>query len=360
MNQRQQQQKEFDESGQNLIVGSASHCPLKPTELANITADSPYVVEVFTSGLTAEVFHLRIKGSDYTLKKKRSEPKVQNLDGKYSFLNEVQRRADFQKLKDNPATANDYKHIVPTIYADYRIGIILSPWLDGDLLQKPTETHVAQLFSTLFACEKAGLFEWDLCSGNIIVDKNQQLWLFDFGYMYPFDSLTELNSNGLSDPLFQFCERFETRFLSGWLLKHELDTKDVLDVFRMVKKVALNVITTKLDWLAKQGANESVISYYAAMQQEYTKAISDSEELNRRYILDMFRSHVLDIEDDLDGKSCTSTTLLRVKAVISMLDKNYELLREGGALFYHNSGKKRSELIRQYIEKDLLVEKYQV
>ena len=29
--------------------------------------------------------------------------------------------------------------------------------------------------------------EWDLCSGNLLVDRQEQLWLFDFGYMYPFD-----------------------------------------------------------------------------------------------------------------------------------------------------------------------------
>ncbi len=54
--------------------------------------------------------------------------------------------------------------------------------------------------------------EWDLCSGNLLVDRQEQLWLFDFGYMYPFDPLREFNSNGLADPLFHFVERFETRF----------------------------------------------------------------------------------------------------------------------------------------------------
>ncbi|WP_375748739.1 AarF/UbiB family protein [Vibrio sp. HN007] len=360
MNQRQKEQQEFDESGKNLIVGLATACPLKPEELAAITPDSPCVVEVFTSGLTAEVYRLRIKGNDYTLKKKREESKVQNLDGKYSFLNEVQRRSDFQKLKDDATTAGDYQHIVPTIYADYQMGIILSPWLEGELLQKPNQAIVSQLFSTLFACEKAGLFEWDLCSGNMIVDEEQQLWMFDFGYMYPFNPLKELNSNGLSDPIFQFCERFETRFLSGWIAKNELDSDAALKLFRMVKKAALEAISQKLEWLIEQGADDTVVSHYVEMQAEYEKAVSDSDELKRRYMLDMFRSHVLDIEDDLDGKSCTSTTALRVKAVIGMLDKHYDLLREGGGLFYQNSGKKRSELIRQYIEKSELVEEYQV
>ncbi len=36
--------------------------------------------------------------------------------------------------------------------------------------------------------------EWDLCSGNLLVDRQEQLWLFDFGYMYPFDPLREFTA----------------------------------------------------------------------------------------------------------------------------------------------------------------------
>ncbi len=60
--------------------------------------------------------------------------------------------------------------------------------------------------------------EWDLCPGNLLMD-NGHLWLFDFGYMYPFQPLQSYNSNGLQDPLFHACERFETRFFFGRLLE---------------------------------------------------------------------------------------------------------------------------------------------
>ena len=116
-----------------------------------------------------------------------------------------------QQLKDDPVTAPRFTHIVPTLYADYRLGILLSP--DRRRADTPVDPPlIAQLFTTLEACEEQGLMEWDLCSGNLLVDRQEQLWLFDFGYMYPFDPLREFNSNGLADPLFHFVERFETRF----------------------------------------------------------------------------------------------------------------------------------------------------
>jgi hypothetical protein len=360
MNQRQKEQQRFDESNNNLVVGNVSNCPLPLYELARIQPDSPYVVEVFNSGLTAEVYHLKISGAEYTLKKKRTVALVQNPDGRYSFLNEVQRRHDLQTLKDNSATSEAYRHIVPTLYADYRQGIILSPWLEGELMQVPDKQSVSQLFSTLLACEQAGLFEWDLCAGNIIIDNSNHLWLFDFGYMYRFNPLRDFNSNGTSDPLFQFCERFETRFLSGWLAGNDSNREQALAVFRIVKEAALETLLAKVDWLTRNHADSQVITLSESLIKEYQAALESPQLLEQQFTLDLFRSHVLDIEDDISGKSCTPTTSKRVSSVIKMLDKDYELLKAGGALFYHNAGKKRSELLKYYVEIAELVEQYQV
>ncbi|MDG3086103.1 phosphotransferase [Vibrio hannami] len=360
MNPRQLEQLRFDESGQNLIVGKEDNCPIPPVQLSELTADSPFVLETFSNGLTAEVFHLRIEGKEYTLKKRRAVAKVNNLDGRFSFLNEVQRRYDLQKLKDSPDTSESFENIVTTNYADYRLGIILSPWLEGNLLNKVDISIVSQLFSTLLSCEQSGLFEWDLCAGNIIVDEKQHLWLFDFGYMYRFNPLVEFNSNGTSDPLFNFCERFETRYLSGWLLSNAMDYSEQIQIYRMVKQEALNTLVRKKAWLLSQEASDLVIRQTVSLIEEYQLVLSSAEELETRFVVEMFRSHVLDIEDDLDGKSCTPVTKQRVKEVIKLLDKRYDLLNESGALFYGNSGKKRSELIRKYMEIEQLVIEYQV
>jgi hypothetical protein len=115
-------------------------------------------------GLTGEVYRLRIAGEN--LKKRRAVAGVANLNGQLSFLNEVQRRQALQRLKDDPVPRPRFTHIVPTLYADYRLGILLSP-IDGEPIHQLTLPLIAQLFTTLEACEEQGLMEWDLCSGNL-------------------------------------------------------------------------------------------------------------------------------------------------------------------------------------------------
>lgn len=360
MDQRQKQQFQFEQSGENLIVGSIANCPISPDQLALTKSESPYVIEAFQSGLTAEVFRVRFDGKDYTLKKKRPEAKVQNINGQLSFLNEVQRRFDLQQQKDCPETSHDFACIVATIYADYRLGIILSDWIEGTPVRTVSSSLLSQLFLTLSACEKIGLFEWDLCAGNLLLDDDHKLWMFDFGYMYPFDPLTELNSDGLNAPLFQFCERFETRFLSGWLIEHNCTHQESLSVFKNVKHEALKVLFEQCEWLRKNKASETVIQTKERLLFKYQTALQSEQKLERLFIVEMFRSHVLDIEDDIDGKSCTATTLKRVDAVIEMIEGHYEFLCEQGALFYHNDGKTKQELIDAYQEKLALVRKYQL
>ncbi len=358
MNLRQQEQKTFDESVKNIIVGEEQACPLSVEQLAATTSESPYVVETFDSGLTAEVFHLSINGQDFTLKKKRPVAKVQNLDGQYSFLNEVQRRQDFTRLKNSEEHAEAFKHIVSTIYANYRLGIILSPWIEGEPVTDLTGDIIEQLFSTLLASEQAGLFEWDLCSGNLLIDKNNQLTLFDFGYMYPFNPLTDLNSNGLDDSIFHLSERFETRFLFGWFLHHNIEKSRQLEIYQQVKACGLSVYSEKLEWLNLHAAEQEVLNHTAMLSLQCKERVSNETQLKRGFLFDSFRSHVLDIEDDLHGKSCTPVTIKRIDAVDAMLKSNFEQLESNDMLFYGNSGKSKQALLEDYKVKRTLAESY--
>ncbi len=90
------------------------------------------------------------------------------------------------------------------------------PGFDGEPIHQLTPPPIAQRFMTLEACEEEGPMEWDLCSGNLLVDRQEQPWLFDFGYMHPFDPLQRFTAmvwpTGRSD----FVERFETRFFFSW------------------------------------------------------------------------------------------------------------------------------------------------
>ena len=356
---RQQAQLAFDASGQNLIVGERSQCPLAPEVLAALTAESPLVVQQFGGGLTARVFRLAINGREYTLKQKRAEALVRNVDGQTSFLNEVQRRADFARLQADPVWAARFSHIVPTLYADYRLGIILSPWLPGAPLDRFDEAIFRQILETAVACEEAGLMEWDLCPGNIIED-NGHIWLFDFGYMYPFDPLTEYNSNGLSDPLFHACERFETRHFFGWLLKHEsaIPAPQALALFRSLKSVAVEVYQQKWHWLQQHAASEPVCQWVSSQVARWQHALSSDTALAELFELENFRSQVLDIEDDLHGKSCTELTLRRLAFVERCLQQRFDVLAQGGALFYDNAGKSQEQLLASYHHKRALAEQY--
>lgn len=356
---RQEAQLAFIASGANLIVGSPADCPLPPEELASLSADSPLVVEQFAGGLTARVLHLCIAGQHYTLKQKREEALVRNTDGHTSFLNEVQRRADFTRLKADPAWANRFDHIVPTLYADYRLGIILSPWIAGHPLNQFDTDRFDQILATTVACEEAGLMEWDLCPGNIL-DEEGFLWLFDFGYMYPFDPLQHFNSNGCTDPLFHACERLETRHFFGWLLQQNLAPAAALDRYRELKRVAWQHYQQKRDRLRSRGATAGVLHWLDEIIQTWQTALVDESALRLCFELEGFRSHVLDIEDDLHGQSCTPTTLQRLAWVEQRLLSRYDLLAEHGALFYHNAGKSQAELLALYAEKRQLIEKYQL
>lgn len=360
---RQQSQLAFEASGANLVVGDASACPLPPSELAALPLDAPCVVEHFGGGLTARVLHLCLDGRHFTLKQKRAKALVHNVDGQTSFLNEVQRRADFTRLKADPSWAGRFEHIVPTLFADYRQGIILSPWIAGEPLAHFDAGIFRQVLETAVACEEAGLMEWDLCPGNILESTTggaSHVWLFDFGYMYPFDPLRDFNSNGRADPLFHACERFETRNFFGWLLARGLPHTEELRLFHELKEVAASVYQGKLERLRTRGAEKPVLDWLGGHVARWQQALQSPEALERLFEVENVRSQVLDIEDDLHGKSCTPLTLRRVDYVLRALQERFHALEEGGALFYGNAGKSQAQLLEDYAQKRRLVEQYQI
>ncbi|MCW8334903.1 phosphotransferase [Vibrio paucivorans] len=351
MNTRQRIQLAFEQGSENIIIGSNDDCPIHPDELAKTTEKSPYVIQTFNSGLTAEVYRIRLSGKDYTLKKRRSEIKVRKIDGQLSFLNEVLCRQTLNKYKTNPTTSDEFLSIAFTVYANYRLGIILSEWIEGMHHNQLNSTVLNNLFATLVSCEKIGLFERDLSAGNLLIDSNLNLTLFDFGYMYSFDPLTELNDQGLDAPMVNFCERFETRFFSRLILLDNYARDQSIALFRKIKKAALFALERKLDWLLSNKANQKVISHVQSMIHLYQHALCNRDFLDKIFTCEMFRSHVLDIEEDISGQSCNPITIRRIEEVISMIEHSYFLLKEHGALFGYNKGKSKEFLINSYREK---------
>ena len=126
MNLRQQQQQAFDRSGEPLIVGNVSYCPLPPETLAALGPDSLCGAGIRLRpdrrGLSSAHRRQGVQFKETSRRRRRCQPQRPAV-----VLNEVQRRQALQQLKDDPVTAPRFTHIVPTLYADYRLGILLSP-----------------------------------------------------------------------------------------------------------------------------------------------------------------------------------------------------------------------------------------
>lgn len=302
-------QLDFVASGAEIEIGTPADCPLPLEQLAATRGDEPYVRERFSAGLTAHVYRIHASGQDWTLKRARSRCKVQNTDGQTSFLNEIQRRADLRQLQRDPLLGERLSAIVETRYASFRQGVLLSPWIDGAPVQAWDERQLTQLFDTLVALLLGGLFEWDLCPGNTLDDG--QVRLFDFGYMYRFDPLRQFNSNGTAMPQFHAAERFETRQYFAHLLGLEQQGEQhALNAFSLEKRIAIDAYQRLRSELATRGATSTVLDWLDGIITGWRQAISgDTEAL---YLQEAWRSHWLDLHDDLGGQTCTPSTLARI------------------------------------------------
>lgn len=348
--QRRRAQLAFVVSEQELEIGEASRLPRPLADLATLPADSPLVEQVFAGGLTAVVYKLCIDGRRWALKRQRPQSLVQNVDGQTSFLNEVQRRKELQELQAlAPSAAPLREHLVQTHYASLRHGLLLSPWVEGAPLQRFDGRVFDQLFATLVELELAGFFEWDLSPGNLL-DDGERVTLFDFGYMYRFDPLAHYNSNGLDTPLFHGIERFETRCFFGFLLQNPLalEQAGLLALFREEKELALSHYQHKLSRLERARAAPAVLRWQRAILQRWSTALASPRGLDELYLLESFRSHVLDLLDDLHGKSCTPHTLNKAAAVSQLLREHHSLLAERGGLFFGDEALSRAELLAKY------------
>ena len=309
LNTRQQAQLAFIASNAELEVGHPDDCPLPLATLATTDGSEDYVSRVLSGGLTAHVYRIEAQGRSWTLKRARERCLVQNTDGQTSFLNEVQRRADLRELKRDPILGERLVGIVDTCYGSYRQGVLLSPWIEGDPIAVWDERQLTQLFEMLVALLLGGLFEWDLCPGNTLDDGHVRL--FDFGYMYRFDPLRQFNSNGTEMPQFHAAERFETRQYFAHLLALEQREEPLaLAAFALEKRIALEAYGRLHMELDARGASSTVLDWLAGIIGEWKHAMRG--DLEALYLKEAWRSHWLDLHDDLSGQTCTASTLARI------------------------------------------------
>lgn len=58
------------ESKQEIRIGREQDCPLSVAKLVRLKEDHPAVLKVYRHGLTAEVFHLKVEGHHWCLKRR--------------------------------------------------------------------------------------------------------------------------------------------------------------------------------------------------------------------------------------------------------------------------------------------------
>ncbi|WP_269532052.1 hypothetical protein [Chitinimonas sp. BJYL2] len=335
--------------GEEVEVGSKDALPIPLGRLVDLREGEAIVRRQLDSGLTARVFQLNIDGKDYALKQARPECLVQNDDGRTSFLNELQCRQQIEALRRTENGEARYGAITQTLYGSLRKGLLLSEWVNGERITAWDERQLDQLFQIGGELILAGLFEWDYSSGNLL-DDGQRIRLFDFGYMYPIDPCRHFNSSGdgTSAPLFHLAERFETRCFFAWLLQCEqsLGQDAALAAFRREKEVALGHYERLIAILKQRGATAEVLAWWQSHVDRWQAGLRG--DLAALYLAEGWRSHMLDLDDDLRGQTCTPMTLQRADWLLHALRHHYADLNRLGAFFWHDKGRPQSDLLLTY------------
>lgn len=356
--QRRKYQSDFLESKQEIEVGRKSELPIAIDEILKINKNSDCVVEEISSGLTAIIYKISIDNRFYNLKKKRENILVKNIDGQTSFLNEIQRRKNFYSYKSTEP--ENFSNIVDTIYASLNKGFILSEWIEGEIIKDFNQKIISDIFQTHLEIEKKGLFECDLSSGNLLIDKQNKVRFFDFGYMYPYNPLIHFNSDGRLLPIFHLCERLESRSLMQYLMDIENQPELMVETFENTKKLALETYTNKLYWLEKNNADNEVIEWQKSFLNLWEYGLKSQDNLLKVYELEAFRSYILDVHDDISGKSCTRVTLKKIDKIIEKIQNKYTFLRFHKGLFWGDEALSLSDLLDKYLKIKEKVIEYQI
>jgi len=354
-------QHAFIASGRDLEIGHAQRLPWPLRELQRLAPGDSRVSRVCDGGLTAEVLRLESAAGALALKRVRAESRVRNTDGELSFLNEVMRREEIERLKRLQPGDARWGGLVETTYASYRHGLIVSPWIEGGPVTEWGERSIGQVLDSLCLLWGQGLFEWDLSPGNLL-DTGRQVMLFDFGYMYPFDPRRQFNSAGRGDdqPMFHPAERFETRCFSAVLLDLARKAGDaaVLALFRLEKEVAVLAYERMRSEAAQRGADASVLAWLDGVLTGWRAALRG--DLAGLFLVEQWRSHVIDVRDDLSGQSCTSLTLHRLDWLEEAARRHQGELRARGAFFWGDEHRSDAELRQHLAEQRVHAERWQL
>jgi hypothetical protein len=347
---RQQANLAFIASGAEFGFGDATALPLPIGQLKALKADSPGVEALHDGGLTAEVFCLNHAGRRWAVKRARAECRVRNADGQTSFLNELQRHAELAGLA--------LPGVIAPVYGSLRDGLVVSPWINGRHPGVLDERQARTLLEAGCALIEHGFFEWDYSAGNLL-DDGERLWLYDFGYCYRFEALTQLNSagNGRNCPQHHLAERIEGRHLFGALLDAGSDA-DALPPFLHFKRLATRAYESLAGRLAARGATPEVLNHYLGLASRWRREMV--HEPGQLYLAAAWQAHRSDLDDDLHGRSCTPRTLRRAQWLQRTLREHAPELHASGALSPADAALGDATLLQRLREHELEARRYQL
>lgn len=328
--QRQQAALAWLASGCELSIGDASRLPCPPEALAALTPSSTGVHRHVASGLTGDVYELRLHGQHLAVKVARTESRVRNLDGETAFVNELLRHQELATARDAGAALPGILH---AHYGSLRHRLLVTPWVDGGPPDLSDARVLRQLFNTGVHLHLAGHFEWDWSPGNLL-DDGQQVWLFDFGYQYRFDPLTQFNSagDGLSCPQHHLVERLGARCVFAALLDTETTWGLAAAVAQFTQFQALGLAAMQLlhAQLAQRGAQAKPLQTLQDWRSKAGTALACDPAT--AYRCEGWVAHLTDVLDDLHGQSCDPRTLQRLGWLQQVLHQHAAALQAAGFL----------------------------
>lgn len=291
--------------GEECAFGSTAGLPRPLPDLAALSPEDPAVFAVHDGGLTARVLGVALDGQRFAVKQARAECKVRNADGATSFLNELRTHQHLVALRSQGTATPG---IVAPLCGSLHLGVLVSPWIDGTEPDLTDPRAARALLASGLSLLRHGVFEWDYAPGNLL-DDGHTVWLFDFGYAYRFDPLTQFNSagtTGTEHPEHHWIERIESRALFGQLLDHPEPEAG----FLRFKREALAAAQAWRAELAVRGAQPFILADWDARIADWTHRLA--HDPTGLYLACAWQAHHSDLLDDLKGQSCTPRTLRRV------------------------------------------------
>jgi len=116
----------------------------------------------------------------------------------------------------------------------------------------------------------------------------------------------------------------------------------------------------KLAELRRLGASHQIQDWQARLVMRWQGALDGQRALEELYVVEGYRSHLLDVLDDLHGKSCTRMTLRRIDAVEAILRDQFALLERLNGLFFGDEERDQQQLLAINSERRLLAQRFQL